>query len=127
LPAGASCLFNPASIAAGSGSSSLTIGTTATSELSTSGHPGLFYALCLPMAGVALFGASLPSRQSRKRRVMALLFGCLIFSGLMFVAACGGGGGGSSSTPPGTYNVTVQGTGGGVTINGTPVIQLTVQ
>src|SRR5256885_11090903 len=30
LPAGASCLFNPASIAAGSGSSSLTIGTTAT-------------------------------------------------------------------------------------------------
>src|SRR6266550_2224627 len=127
LPAGASCLFNPASIAGGSGSSSLTIGTTATSaQLSTSSPPGLFYALCLPMAGMALFGAGLASGPSRKRGVMALLLGCLIFSGLMFVVACGGGSG-SSSTPPGTYSITVQGTGGGVTINGTPVIQLTVQ
>jgi hypothetical protein len=75
---------------------------------------------------MSLFGAGLASGWSRKKRVVALLLGCLVFSGLMFVAACGGGGG-SSSTPPGTYNVTVQGTGGGVTINGTPVIQLTVQ
>jgi len=127
LPAGASCLFNPPSIAGGSGSSSLTIGTTATSaQLSTSSPPGLFYALCLPMAGMALFGAGLASGPSRKRGVMALLLGCLLFSGLMFVVACGGGSG-SSSTPPGTYSITVQGTGGGVTINGTPVIQLTVQ
>jgi len=78
------------------------------------------------MAGMALFGAGLASGPSRKRGVMALLLGCLLFSGLMFVVACGGGSG-SSSTPPGTYSITVQGTGGGVTINGTPVIQLTVQ
>jgi len=128
LPVGASCLFNPASVTGGSGASSLTISTTAMSaQSSASGHPGLFYALCLPIAGMALFGTVLASGQSRKRRVMAVLLGCLVFSSLMFVAACGGGSGGSSSTPPGTYNVTVQGTGGGVTINGTPVIQLTVQ
>ena len=127
LPAGAACLFNPGSVAGGSGTSSLTISTTAGSaQSSASRHPGLFYALCLPIAGMSLFGAGLASGRSRKKRVVALLLGCLVFSGLMFVAACGGGGG-SSSTPPGTYNVTVQGTGGGVTINGTPVIQLTVQ
>jgi hypothetical protein len=127
LPTGASCVFNPASIAGGSGSSSLTIGTTAaSSQLSTSSPHGLFYALCLPMVGITLFGAGLASAPSRKRKVMALLFGCLVVSGLTFVVGCGGGGG-SNSTPPGTYNVTVQGTGGGVTINGTPVIQLTVQ
>jgi len=126
LPAGAACLFNPGSVAGGSGTSSLTISTTAGSaQSSASRHPGLFYALCLPIAGMSLFGAGLASGWSRKKRVVALLLGCLVFSGLMFVAACGGGG--SSSTPPGSYNVTVQGTGGGVTINGTPVIQLTVQ
>jgi hypothetical protein len=129
-PTGAACHFNPSSVAGGSGTSSLTISTTAASaQLSPSSQPGLFYALCLPVAGMALLGAGFAPGQSRKRKLVALLLGCLVFSGLMFLAACGGGGGGGGGggTPPGTYNVTVKGTAGGVTNNGTPVIQLTVQ
>ena len=130
LPSGAACHFNPASVAGGNGNSSLTISTTAASaHLTPSRHPSLFYALCLPVAGMALVGAGFASGQSCKRRLTALLLGCLVFSGLMFLAACGGGGGGGGGggTPPGTYNVTVKGAGGGVTNSGTPVISLTVQ
>lgn len=131
LPTGASCVFNPTSVAGGSGTSSLTISTMAASaQLSPSMHSSLFYALCLPVAGMALAGARFASGHSRKKKLIALLLGCLVFSGLLFLAACsggGGGGGGGGGTPPGTYNVTVKGTGGGVTNNGTPVIQLTVQ
>jgi hypothetical protein len=72
----------------------------------------------LPIGGLALLGAGF---SSRKRRLLCFVFGCLMFSGLIFMPACGGssssggGGGGTPGTPAGTYTVTVTGTSGSLT------------
>ncbi len=120
-PAGAripTCSFNPASVAGGSGTSTLTVATTAATTASLTPHSrGAFYAMWLPIGGLALLGAGF---SSRKRRLLCFLLGCLMFSGLVFMAACGGssssgGGGGTPGTPAGTYTVTVTGTSGALT------------
>ena len=114
------CSFNPASVANGSGTSTLTVGTTAASALlapPSNRRPGLFYAIWLPVSGLALLGAGFGSH---KRKLLGFLLGCLVFSGLIFLVACGsssggGGGGGGGGTTHGTYTITVTGTGGGAT------------
>jgi hypothetical protein len=75
-----------------------------------------FYALWLPICGLALIGAGV-SRGSRKKKLLGMLPLGLMLSGLIFLAACGGGGSqggddGSGSTPAGTYTITVKGTVG---------------
>jgi hypothetical protein len=111
------CSFNPTSITNGSGTSTLTVSTIATSALL---HPpamhrsSFFYALWLPICGLALIGAGF-SPGSRKKKLLGMLLLGLMLSGLIFPAGCGGGGsqggdGGSGGTPAGTYTITVKGT-----------------
>jgi hypothetical protein len=127
------CSFNPTSLSNGAGTSTLTVSTTANSASLTppARRPSaLFYALWLPLGGVALIGAGVPSR-SRRRKLLDMLSVCLILTGLVFLAACGGsgssggGGGGGSGTPAGTYTITVKGTAG--SISNTATVTLTVQ
>ena len=71
-----------------------------------------FYAAFLPVSGLALLGAGIGGRKSRRRRVlMAALLGCF-FSLALFQAACGSSSTTTTTTgtPAGTYNLTVTAT-----------------
>ena len=124
------CSFNPASVVGGAGTSTLTVATTAATTASMRPpSSGALYAMWLPVGGLALLGAGFTSR---KKKLWSLLLGCLLFSGLVFLVACGGssssgggGGGGHAGTPAGTYTITVTGTSGSLTHNTT--VSLVVQ
>ena len=107
------CSLNPTSVAAGSGTSTLTVSTTAATTASLAPGTSSFYAMWLPIGGLALLGTGLTSR---RRKLLGLLLLGMMLTGLIFMAACGGtssgGGGGHPGTPAGTYTVTVTGTAG---------------
>ncbi len=116
---GPTCAFNPTSVAGGSGTSTLTVSTTAATTASARYSSGLFYAMWLPIGGLALLGTGFTSR---KKKLWGFVFCCLLFSGLIILPACGGsggggggGGGGQPGTPAQVYTVTVTGTAGAVT------------
>jgi len=120
------------------GKSTLTVSTTPASSRSLKSSPfhrsGLFYAMFLPIGGMAFLGVGLGATW-RTKKLLGLLLLCLALSGLVFMVACGGGsssgggtgGGGTGGTPAGTYAVTVSGTASGLTVNATPILSLTVQ
>lgn len=121
LPAGAGCAFGTASLPVGSGTggaTTLTISTTpkTSAQLATNRNrrSGIFYAMWLPIAGVALLGAGFPSR---RRKLLLLIVGGCLLAGLMILPSCSSssGGGGGGGTPPGTYTVNVTGTSGSLT------------
>jgi hypothetical protein len=72
----------------------------------------VFYALLLPIPGLALLGFG-SGASSRKKR-LGLLFLGMVLAGVIIMAACGGGssgggGGGNPGTPAGSYTVTITG------------------
>jgi hypothetical protein len=126
------CSFNPTSVPGGSGTSTLTVSTTASSALLTPAmhRSVLFYALWLPIGGVILIGTGF-SPKSSSRKLMGMLLVCLMLSAVLFQAACGGsggssnGGGGSGGTPAGTYTITIKAAAGSM-VN-TTTVTLAVQ
>jgi len=108
------CSVSPNSITPGN-SATVTITTTAptAAQVLPSGSPsGVFYALWLPVAGLALAGTGFRSRRQKKPKVSSFLFCSLLVIGLVFQSACGGGTSPGGGTPPGTYTITVTGTSG---------------
>jgi hypothetical protein len=121
---GPTCSLSPTSVTGGSGTSTLTVSTTAATTASVRRQSaGALYAMWLPVGGLALLGAGFTSR---RKKFWCFLFACLMFSGLIFLAACGGsspsGGGGRPGTPAGTYSVTVTGTSGPLTHTATATL-----
>jgi trimeric autotransporter adhesin len=109
------CAFAPSSVM-GSGTSTLTVRTTTPTQASLGPRSrSVFYGIWLPVAGLLLLGAGLPSR---RRRSLCFLFGYVLFSGLSLLTACGGGSssfGGSATdiagTPNGIYTITISASG----------------
>lgn len=116
VTAAPTCAFSPASLP-GSGTSTLTIRTAAAAQGSLRPQSrGIVYAMWLPMVGVVAIGAGFTSRH--KKRFFSVVLGCLLFSSLTFMTACGGGASSPSSgangnigTPPGSYTVSISATG----------------
>ena len=78
---------------------------------------GPFYAALFPVSGLALLGAGIGSRKSRRRRVlMTALLGCF-FALVVFQMGCSSSSTTSTTTgtPAGTYNLTVTATSGSAT------------
>jgi IPT/TIG domain len=126
------CSFSSASVAGGSGTSTLTVTTkAAVASLRPNRERTTFYAMLLPLGGLTLLGAGLTSR---RRKLLGLLLVFLMVSGLIFMLACGGGssggggggggGGGTPATTAGTYTVTVVGTSGtmGQSVSPSPTV-----
>jgi hypothetical protein len=108
----ATCALNPLSVTNGSGTSTLTVRTVAATTASVRpASRGIFYAMLFPIGGLALLSTGIVSR---KKKWFGFLLGCMLFSGLIFMSACGGsssggGGGGHPGTPAGTYTITITG------------------
>jgi hypothetical protein len=124
-PSKAGCSFSAPSVTPGAAAvtSNLTISTNGTTGNGMLVPPlnrrsQIFYALLLPIGGLALFGVGLGSGGKRLPGFFLLT---LVVTGLLVLPACGGGsgggggGGGGSNTPPGTYTITVSGAANGVT------------
>lgn len=116
-------------LSSGPQSRQLVVNTTARvttpASLFPTGRP--FYAALFPVSGLALLGAGIGGRKSRRRRVlMAALLGCF-FALVLFQVGCGNSSTTSttSGTPAGTYNLTVTATSG--TATRTQQIVLVVQ
>jgi uncharacterized repeat protein (TIGR03803 family) len=118
---------SPAQAPQCSAPASATPGTQVTVSVTTTGPSArvtsssgvtLSYALWLPLLGLVGLGSCFGSKRgnSKRRRIQAMLLGCLLFAGVVFQAACGGGGGGGShGTPTGAYTITITGTSGAAT------------
>jgi PQQ-like domain len=118
------CSFNPSSVS-GSGSSLLTVSTTAAKAYLAPHSGGVFYAMLFPVCGLSLLWAGFGSC---RKRVRCFLLGCSVFSVLIFMAACGGGSaavGTNTGTPASSYTITVTGTSG--SLQHTVTVTLRVQ
>jgi Beta-propeller repeat len=113
----------------GTATGTLTVNTTAATALLEHPSSGIFYAMLMPVVGMALLGVGIGSAGSRRRKWFGFLMLGLLLFGLLLMPACGG----SSSTtthnpgtPTGPYTITVTGTSGQTVANGTPTLTLTV-
>ncbi len=94
--------------------SSLTIKTTgASAALQKSSN--IFYAMWMPVIGIALIGMRLTTGQSQRKKLLGFVLLGIVMASLFMLPACSGGGGGggggcSGCTPAGNYTVTVSGT-----------------
>jgi hypothetical protein len=101
------CAFSPGSVT-GSGTSMLAVRTTAANQgfLAPRSRP-VFYVMWLPLGGLC----TRAGLTTRRQKFLSYLVECVLFSGLIFLAACGGGtsssGSGITGTPAGVYTVTI--------------------
>jgi len=109
-----SCSLSPASVTVTAGESSpptstLTFTAVAPAKTTmTERRPGLFYALWLPVPGLALVGISLGS--SRRKRLLGFLLLGLLVAGVIATPACVSYTHlGNVGTPPGQYTIAVTG------------------
>ena len=85
---GPTCALNPASLTGATLTSTLTVSTTAATTASLEPRSrGLIYAMLLPIGGLALLGTGITSR---KKKLWGFLLGCILFSTLIILPACGG-------------------------------------
>jgi hypothetical protein len=123
------CSFSANSVAGGSGTSTLTVSTTGPTGALLH-RSNIFYAMFLPLSGLALIGTGFGCANSRRKKVLGFLMLYAILAALLLLPACGGGGGThpppQGGTPPGTYNVTVTGTDGTLSHSVAPPLTLTV-
>jgi len=96
-----------------------TTGPTAALRPASNRPSGLWYAMWLPVAGLAFVGFGGASKNRKKLFGLAMFI--MLLCGTLFLVACGGGNssstGGRTGTPAGTYTVTVTGTAGSTTVN----------
>src|SRR5216684_1733026 len=123
------CSFSSSSVAGGSGTSTLTVNTTGPTG-ALFHRANIFYAMFLPLSGLALIGTGFGCANSRRKKVLGFLMLYAILAALLLLPACGGGGGThpppQGGTPPGTYNITVTGTDGTLSHSVAPSLTLTV-
>ncbi len=121
------CSFSSAIVSGGSGTPTLTVSTVAsTASVRPNGAVG--YVLRHAVTAVRADAAG-SKVQIAKQEPLGWLLICLVFSGLVWLAACGGGSsgstGGGGGTTAGSYTVTVTGTSGALVQ--TQTLAVTVQ
>jgi len=144
----ASCTFSPPTITNSSGTSTLTITTSAgtavadyagraqgrTASLVNSAPAPLWVQATLDftMGLASMLIGMVVLAAPRRRKLLGLVLVCVLAGGCLFQIACGGSGnggrggdGGNGGTPAGTYTVTITGTAGSV--QHTTTLTLTVQ
>jgi hypothetical protein len=122
LPACSATSFSttPVTPSPSGATSTLTITTTGASA-AMAGHSKFFYAMWLPIAGMALVGMGFSSSRTRRKKFLGFLMVGMVMAALLLMPACGGGssnnggggggGGCTTCTPAGNYTVTITGTG----------------
>ena len=109
------CSLSPTSVTVTSGetsppTSTLTFTSAAQAKAMTQRTPGIFYALWLPLPGLALVGFGLGSRTSRRKRLFGLFLLGLLLAGLAVTPGCVTYTHlGNVGTPPGQYTISVTG------------------
>ena len=104
---------SPVTVTSTGGSATLTFTTIGPSGAMIR-RSSMFYALWLPVPGLALIGLGFGTRSSRRKNLMGLLLLWTVLASLIVLPACGsssggGGGGGNGGTPAGAYTVTISG------------------
>ena len=135
VPKGPTCSVSPSPVTPAANSTvtaTLNLATTASSAMlerpTDRRSSGIFYAMLLPLGGIALLGAGFGSAGSRRKKLFGLLMLGLVLCGLLLMPACSSSssGGGNTGTPTGTYTITVTGTSGSAIATGSPALSLTV-
>jgi hypothetical protein len=104
---------SPVTVTSTGGSATLTFTTIGPSGAMIR-RSSMFYALWLPVPGLALIALGFGTRSSRRKNLMGLLLLWTVLASLIVLPACGsssggGGGGGNGGTPAGAYTVTISG------------------
>lgn len=118
LPPLTTCSFDPPTITAGSGASSVVVSVRTTAPIALAPPPGKLlplYAYWLVLVGIA--GSAASAKVKRQRVFSAVVSSILLLLALLMFgcgggSGNGGGGGGQPGTPAGTYTITVQAVSG---------------